>query len=74
MQVVSDLATVAPGGLEAYAPIGMSKLEAPFLAFFDAYEQYRRDLAAWQARYGGIVVMAPKQASGTVSGGTVGTQ
>jgi len=68
MQVAADLALVPAGRLEAAAPVELAKLEAPFMAFFDAYEQYRRDLEAWQARYGGIVVIAPSQASAKPAG------
>jgi hypothetical protein len=62
MQIAVDLQTVPEGQLEGYAPQGMAKIEAPFMDFFNAYDQYRADLAAWRAKYGGIVVVAPKQA------------
>ena len=61
MQVAIDLATVPAGQLEGYAPQGLAKIEAPFMDFFNAYDQYRADLAAWQGKYGGIVVVAPQQ-------------
>lgn len=62
MQIAIDLQTVPAGQLEGYAPQGLAKIEAPFMDFFNAYDQYRADLAAWQGKYGGIVVVAPKQA------------
>ena len=64
MELATEAAAVPAGQLEGYAPQGLAKIEAPFMAFFTAYEQYKRDLAAWQARYGGIVVVAPTQANG----------
>lgn len=62
MQLAAEIALIPAGQLEGYAPQGLAKFEAPFMAFFDAYDQYRADLAAWQAKYGGIVVVAPTQA------------
>lgn len=62
MQIAIDLQTVPAGQLEGYAPQGLAKIEAPFMDFFNAYDQYRADLAAWQGKYGGIVVVAPQQA------------
>jgi len=50
------------GALGGYAPMGLARMEAPFRAFFDSYDQYRADLAAWRARYGGIVVLATPDA------------
>jgi hypothetical protein len=71
MQLAAEIALLPAGGLEAYAPQGLAKFEAPFMAFFDAYDQYRADLAAWRAKYGGIVVIAPKQVENTAPSGTV---
>jgi hypothetical protein len=62
MQIAIDLQSVPAGQLEGYAPQGLAKIEAPFMDFFNAYDQYRADLAAWQGKYGGIVVIAPQQA------------
>jgi hypothetical protein len=35
-----------------FAAINLPALETPFANFFTAYEQYQRDSAAWDARYG----------------------
>lgn len=61
MELTVDLQTVDASQFEAFAYIGLAKLEAPFKEFFDAYEQYRADLAAWQARYGagGLITVRP---------------
>lgn len=61
MQIAAEIALVPAGQLEGYAPQGVAKFEAPFMAFFDAYDQYVADLAAWRAKYGGIVVIAPEK-------------
>ncbi|MET1755461.1 hypothetical protein ABVV53_08305 [Novosphingobium sp. RD2P27] len=67
MQIAAELAQVPAGQLEGYAPQGLAKIEAPFMDFFNAYDQYRADLAAWQAKYGGIIVLAPEQRAEAVT-------
>ncbi|WP_051010007.1 hypothetical protein [Novosphingobium pentaromativorans] len=52
MDLTTELETVDPSQFETYAYTGLAKMEAPFKSFFDSYEQYRADLAAWEARYG----------------------
>ncbi|MPS70489.1 MULTISPECIES: hypothetical protein [Novosphingobium] len=47
-----DLENVPAGQLDAFAPSGLAKAEAPFTEFYNSYEQYRADLAAWEARFG----------------------
>jgi hypothetical protein len=61
LEVSADLLTVEPSQFEAWSYQGLAKLEAPFKEFFTAYEQYRADLAAWQARYGsgGLITVRP---------------
>jgi len=61
MELSTELQTVEPSQFESYSYQGLAKLEAPFKEFFAAYEQYRADLAAWQARYGagGLITVRP---------------
>ncbi len=61
MEVSTELQTVQPDQFENWSYTGLAKLEAPFKAFFDAYDQYRADLAAWQSRYGsnGLITVRP---------------
>ncbi|MEE4453867.1 hypothetical protein [Novosphingobium resinovorum] len=61
MELSTELQTVEPSQFESWSYIGLAKLEAPFKSFFDAYEQYRADLAAWQSRYGsnGLITVRP---------------
>lgn len=61
MEVSTELATVDATQFEAYSFGGLAKLEAPFKDFFNVYEQYKADLAAWQARYGagGQIIVRP---------------
>lgn len=56
MEVTTELQAIDATQFEAYAFTGLAKLEAPFKAFFEAYEKYRADLAAWDARYGGAFI------------------
>jgi hypothetical protein len=53
MDLTAELQTVDASHFETFAFTGLAKMEAPFRQFFDSYEQYKADLAAWQARYGG---------------------
>lgn len=56
MGVTQDLAGVDPGQFDTWSYIGLAKMEKPFKDFFDAFEKYRADLAAWEAAYGGGLV------------------
>ncbi|MCB2061610.1 MAG: hypothetical protein KDE21_13940 [Novosphingobium sp.] len=42
-----------PSDLDAFAASSLPQIESVFGAFFNSYDQYRTDLAAWEARYGG---------------------
>jgi len=48
-QEAARAATVPPAGFPAYAKGALDRLEAPILAFYRAYDAYRRDLASWKA-------------------------
>jgi hypothetical protein len=41
-----------PKNLAAFAATTLPKFEAVYLAFFDAYDRYRAEAAAWDAKYG----------------------
>lgn len=56
MELSTELATVDAGQFNSYSFTGLAKMEAPFKAFFDTYEKYKADLAAWQTRYGGGLI------------------
>ena len=51
MQLAQEMAAVRPEDYPTYAPTGLAKLEAIYLDFFERFEQYRRDVAAWDAQY-----------------------
>ncbi|MCJ2183923.1 hypothetical protein MTR62_14640 [Novosphingobium sp. 1949] len=53
MEVTSDLQAITPDQFDAWSYVGLAKMEKPFKDFFDAFEKYRADLAAWEAQYGG---------------------
>lgn len=68
MDVSTELLTVDATQFEAYSFTGLAKLEAPFKEFFLAYEQYKADLAAWQAKYaGGPIIVRPGMPSPTAT-------
>lgn len=52
LAVSNELAAVAPTGLDTFAAGALPRLEAVFEDFFGAFEQYRIDLAQWDAQYG----------------------
>lgn len=60
MELTTELQTVDPSQFEAYSFSGLAKMEAPFKSFFDAYDKYKADLAAWQSRYNsGLITVRP---------------
>ena len=53
LAIASDhCATPKPDAIDASPPPTSPQFEARVREFFTAYEQYRRDSAAWDARYG----------------------
>lgn len=56
LTVSNELSTVPKGGLDAFAATALPRIEGVFENFFRAYEQYRIDVAAWDARYGQTAV------------------
>jgi hypothetical protein len=53
LTVSTEWLKARPKNLAAFAAAALPRFEAPYLAFFDAYDRYRADAAAWDARYGG---------------------
>ncbi len=51
LAVSEELASMPKGGLSEAAPGLLLRLEEPFLAFFERYEAYKEDAAAWEAQY-----------------------
>ena len=47
--VLAEVAAAPPEAFAAMAPAALARIEAPFTAFFDAYERYRLDRATWLA-------------------------
>ncbi len=52
LELSREVITVQPGGLGEYSPIALGRMEAVFENFYRSFEQYRTDVAAWDARYG----------------------
>lgn len=49
----NDARKVKVGGLEAFAQVALPALEIVFDDFYRRYDQYRADLAAWEAKWAG---------------------
>lgn len=47
----NEAASVKPADLEAFAARSLPAIEQVFLRFYTSYDQYRVDLAGWQAKY-----------------------
>jgi hypothetical protein len=56
--VLRESAAVDPAAFPAFASAALPRLEAPFVAFFAAYDEYRTSLAAWKARRTTVVIAA----------------
>jgi len=52
LEVSTEWLHARPKSLAAFAATALPRFEAPYLAFFDAYDRYRANAAAWDARYG----------------------
>ncbi|RYY24467.1 MAG: hypothetical protein EOP62_16570 [Sphingomonadales bacterium] len=47
--LLAEAVVTPPSDLAAFAQAALPKLDAPFTAFYSAYESYRADLALWRA-------------------------
>jgi hypothetical protein len=56
--IIAEGGAVAPADFTAFAAAALPRLEAPFTDAYRAFDGYRRELAAWQARYGVPVATA----------------
>ena len=54
-----DSTTVKPAELAAFSQRSMVTLETVFETFFRTFEQYRADVAAWDAKYAPTAPAAP---------------
>lgn len=52
VQVSQRAIVTKSADLNSFAAEALSELEAPFTAFYLAYEEYERDLEAWRVQYG----------------------
>lgn len=52
LQLSGEVNQVPSGQLRVFAQTALPRMEQVFENFFSAYEKYRVDLAAWDARYG----------------------
>ena len=47
--VLAEAVVTAPSGFGDFARTALPRLDAPFIAFYRAYDVYRADLASWRA-------------------------
>ncbi len=52
LQASNEFLATPPADLKAFAAIQLERFETAFEGFFRAYEQYRIDSAAWDAKWG----------------------
>ncbi len=52
VQILQQEAVMPAGSVDVFAESGLTKLEGVYNEFYRAFEQYRVDVAAWDARYG----------------------
>ncbi len=55
---------VAPADMDSFAVTSLRQLDAVFGDFFDRFDRYRSDLAAWEARYGSSISLQQQAYSG----------
>ena len=58
---------VAPAEFGAFAVQALAEISAPFTDFYTAYDRYRVELAAWDARYGSGTQLAAVVATPTIA-------
>jgi hypothetical protein len=51
LSISQQAAAIPSDQLDSFAAANLPKLESVFLEFFNSYDQYRSDLAAWKSRY-----------------------
>ncbi len=49
---LAQATTIAPGAMASFAAATLPQLESPFTGFYQAWDGYRVELAAWESRYG----------------------
>lgn len=55
----AEAATIKPADLDGFSARALPQIEAVFLQFYRSYEQYKDDLAGWQAKYTSPAVAPP---------------
>ena len=72
VQIVQQETLTPAGSLDTFAEGGLIKLEGVFNEFYRAFEQYRVDVAAWDARYGATYgYTQPQYTNATYSAPTI---
>lgn len=63
-RIAAESLLVEPADLETFAGRGLQSLEAVFEDFYRSYEQYRANVAQWDAQYGTPEVVNPNSYAG----------
>lgn len=61
-RVLDRVGTMSEAEFIAAAPEALAAVEAPFVAFYDAYDRYRAAFAQWRARHDGPQVVVASSA------------
>ncbi len=71
LPMLAQVADMPIGGIDAFAAPGIASLDQPFVDFYRAYDQYRIELAVWQAGQVPRLAVDPQVlvASSDVTGG-----
>jgi hypothetical protein len=72
-QLSHEVVQVKPGELDTFAMQALPRMEAVYQNFFSAYEKYRVDLAAWDARFGSSGVRTLEATYGASSTASIGS-
>lgn len=54
LAVASEWQKAPPADLAAFSKAALPRYDVVYIAFFDAYDRYRADSAAWDAKYGAL--------------------
>lgn len=60
MPMLTQLAALPAGGIDAAAPASIAALDQPFIDFYRAYDHYRTELAAWRAAQPPVLTVDPQ--------------
>lgn len=60
LPMLTQVADMPVGGLDAFAAPGIAMLDQPFVDFYRAYDRYRADLSTWRAAQPPVLTVDPQ--------------